>query len=238
MPALITWWTQDITALHPGAAAGAVQAAGSDLLARWTEPHRRYHGTQHLVEIFWALEQLEEAGHLDAHFATVARVAGWLHDAVYDPTARPGVNELDSAALARSVLAELGLGAAEIDTVERLIRLTAGHEVEVSSPSRAFAVESAFLDADLWILGAEAARYDDYCTQVRAEYAHVPEAAYRFGRAAVLRGFSRRSRIYRTEHATRAWEPRARANLERELVRLGTPGGPVPQPSLPCREVR
>ena len=220
MPALITWWSQDITALAGDVFEGAVYAAGADLLARWSEAQRHYHGTQHLVEMFWALEELEDAGELDAREATLARVAAWLHDAVYDPKAVSGANESESALLARGVLGELDLDADDVDTVEELVLMTAGHESTAGPPRP---IESAFHDADLWILSAPDSRFDDYCRQVRSEYAHVPEVAYRFGRAALLRGFAERERIYRTDFAHAEWEPPARGNLERELARLAAP---------------
>lgn len=220
MPALITWWSQDVRALAKDCSEDAVYAAGAGLLSRWTEPHRHYHGTRHLVEMFWAIEELEDAAEVDAHAATIARIAAWVHDAVYDPTAVPGANESASALLARAVLADLGVSVCDVDTVEDLVLMTAGHDTH---PTRRSAIEAAFHDADLWILSAPDARFDDYCTQVRAEYGHVPGAAYRIGRAAILRGFAARERIYRTDYAHTEWEPRARGNLHRELARLTAP---------------
>ena len=75
-------------------------------------------------------------------------------------------------------------------------------------------------DADLWVLAAPVARFDEYCSQVRAEYAHVPAAAYARERSAVLRPFLVRDHLYRTAHARNTWEPAARENLARELTRL------------------
>jgi len=220
MPALIQWWTQDVEALAPTAFGDAVQAAGADLLARWSEPHRAYHGTRHLVEMFWALEELEDAGEVDSRQATVCRVAAWLHDAVHDPHAADGANEADSALLAHATLPGLDLDADDVETIERLVRLTAGHGEIDGDDQR---VGRAFHDADLWILSAEPDRFAAYCREVREEYAFVPEAAYRLGRAEVLRGFAGRDRIYRTDHAAADWEPRARVNLDRELARLAAP---------------
>ena len=42
--------------------AAGVAASGAELLERWTEPHRQYHASRHLVEMFWALEDLTDAG--------------------------------------------------------------------------------------------------------------------------------------------------------------------------------
>lgn len=217
MPALIQWWTQDLAALSPTALDDAVYAAGADLLARWGQPHRRYHGTRHLVEVFWALEELEDAGEIDSAAGLLGRVAAWWHDAIYDPRAVEGANEADSAALAREVLTSLDCDADDVDTIEALVLATAWHRDDSGS------LERAFLDADLWILSAPAGRFDDYCAQVRAEYAHVPEAAYSTARSSILGEFMARPHLYRTDHARGEWEPQARINLDRELARLAGP---------------
>ena len=215
MPALITSWTLDVSAVAPHAHNDAVERSGADLLARWTEPARRYHTTRHLVEMFGALEELEEAGEIDDRQGSVARLAAWFHDAIYDPAARSGSNEADSAALARNTLQKLGIGDKDIDAIDRLIRLTASHDADVAEP-----VDAAFHDADLWILSAPEDRFDGYCDQVRAEYADVPDTAYRHGREAILEPLLHRDTIYRTSRALDGWETPARINLGRELARL------------------
>ena len=216
MPALITWWTLDVRSVTPQAPHDDVVArAGDDLLARWTEPARRYHTTTHLVEMFGALEELEDAREIDDHQCSVARLAAWFHDAIYDPAARSGSNEADSAMLARDTLRQLSFGDEDIDTIDRLIRLTARHDTEAAEP-----LEAAFHDADLWILSAAQERFDGYCDQVRQEYAHVSDTRYRNARAAILGPLLHRDRIYRTSHALHDWETPARINLGRELTRL------------------
>ena len=216
MPALITWWTLDVRSVTPQAPHDDVVArAGDDLLARWTEPARRYHTTTHLVEMFWALEEMEEGRQIDDRQCSVARLAAWFHDAIYDPAASPGSNEADSAALARKTLRQLSLGDDDVDAIDRLIRLTARHDTDAGEP-----LDAAFHDVDLWILSATPERFDEYCDQVRQEYAHVPDAAYRTGRAAILGPLLHRDRIYRTSHALHGWETPARINLGRELARL------------------
>lgn len=215
MPALITWWSLDVRALAPQAHDYAVTRSGAELLSRWAEPARRYHTTRHLVEMFWALEELEDAGEIDDRQSAVARVAAWFHDAVYDPGASPGANEADSAALARRSLQRVGLGVDDLDAIDRLIRLTGSHDAHDEEP-----LETAFQDADLWILSAPGERFDNYCDQVRAEYAAVTDTAYQQGRAAILEPLLHRDTIYRSSFALMAWEAPARANLGRELARL------------------
>jgi len=215
VPALITWWTLDVRSLAPAAHNDTVTAVGSSLLARWTEPARRYHTTTHLVEMFWALEDLELAGAVDDRGCTLGRVAAWFHDAVYDPQALPGANEAASADLARESLRQLGFDEDDRQTVAALVEMTAGHDLDGDEP-----VGAAFHDADLWVLSAPEERFDEYCAQVREEYAHVDEDAYRAGRAAILEPLLHRDRIYRTTAALREWEAAARVNLGRELARL------------------
>jgi predicted metal-dependent HD superfamily phosphohydrolase len=204
-----------VAALVPGVYDDLVLAVGSDLLRRWTEPHRRYHGTRHLVELFWALEELEDADELGSREAALGRLAAWWHDAVYS-VSDPAGNEAASAELASRQMAELGIGAADRAEVEAMVRASERHETADGT-----GILAAFTDADLWILAAREDRFDAYCVQVREEYADVPEEDFRRGRSAILRPFLDRPEIYSTAYARRAWTRRARANLERELSRLG-----------------
>ena len=214
MPALITWWKLDLADLAPAAHSDAVQAIGADLLGRWTEPHRRYHTTRHLVEVFWALEDLEQGGGIGAREATLGRLVGWFHDAVYELSATAGDNERASADLAVRDLHALELEEDDVDTVRDLVVATTSHDL----PDNGLA--AAFHDADLWILSAPPDRYAQYTEQVREEYAAVPDEAVRAGRAAVLRPFLERDCVYATSFARDTWEERARQNLAEELRAL------------------
>lgn len=214
MPALIAWWTQDVSVLAPDADPALVWGVGADLLARWREPHRAYHGTRHLVEMFWALEELGEAGEITRRSEALGRVAAWFHDAVYSAL-EPADNERASAAYAATALSHMGFGARDRAAIDRLVRASEQHELPVGS-----GLEAAFHDADLWILSAPTERFDEYCAQVREEYAHVPDAAYATARTAILAPFLDRPRLYATTYADAQWTERGRANLERELTRL------------------
>ena len=219
MPALITWWTQDVTALSPRASAAEVAATGTEVLARWAEPHRRYHSTRHLVEMFWAFEDLTDAGELGDADAALGRIAAWLHDAVYDPSAVIGANESASAELAELLLPRVRLDAASVTSVVELVRMTADHAVRRDSP-----LHRAFHDADLWILASPEQRFDEYCEQVREEYATVPEERFRTARAQILRDLVGDSGIYLTVYGRQRWDGPARVNLDRELARLSPRG--------------
>jgi predicted metal-dependent HD superfamily phosphohydrolase len=215
VPALLTWWRLDLGELAPDAHADAVDAVASDLRRRLTEGHRHYHTDRHLLEMVLALDELEEEGEIGHRDGAVARVAAWFHDAVYLPQSPPGANEADSADLAVRALHSLGAGEDDVSAIRRLVLATEEHRVP-AEPGLA----AAFHDADLWILSAPQDRFDEYCAQVRAEYAAVPDETYAAGRTAVLEPFLRRDHLYATRYARREWGERARLNLGRELSRL------------------
>ncbi len=217
MQALQGRWVTDARRAVPGADRQLLADVGRDLLARWGEPHRGYHGTAHLVEVLAAVDTLCRAGKVGRRDRSVAVLGAWFHDAVYDigDDTTDG-NERRSAALASRTLAELGADPDLVDDVATAVLDTAGHDlVGVGSASR-----EVLHDADLWVLAAPTPRFDEYCREVRREYAAVPAATYSAARTAVLRPFLLRDHVYRTEHARRAWEPTARENLARELTRL------------------
>jgi predicted metal-dependent HD superfamily phosphohydrolase len=120
-------------------------------------------------------------------------------------------------------LRELGFAPQKIELVERMILATKRHE-RGDLPQEAL----AFLDADLSILGTDRERYDEYVRQVRKEYAHVPDDAFRTGRNAILRTFLERPRLYFTDEFFERFEASARANLYREVsLPVGASASPV-----------
>ena len=207
MEVLLEPWVE---ALGPGQ---KVRAAGRDLLVRWAEPHRRYHDLRHLAEVLAALRMLDPDGP-----ATVLCAAYW-HDAVYDPAAAD--NEQRSALLAADAMGGLGAAPPDIAEVVRLVLLTATHRPEPADDAGAL-----LCDADLAVLGSAPERYLQYAADVREEYAHLGDEAFRRGRAAVLRGLADRTSLFTTASGRRRWERPARENLRAELARLDA----APQP--------
>jgi predicted metal-dependent HD superfamily phosphohydrolase len=183
-------------------------AAGEYLLARWSEPQRHYHTVAHLSAV---LDVVESHAHLAPHPERV-RLAAWMHDAVYDPRALGDANERDSAEFAEGLLATLGVPAETAAEVARRGGLTAGHATEADDPDG-----ELLCDADLAILASDDQAYASYTAAIRREYAHVPEEAFRDGRAQVLKALLELPSIYRLDPLRAAWEQKARANLSREL---------------------
>lgn len=189
-PELIERWHALVSTW--GASPAAIDGAFADLVARYGEPHRRYHTLEHIGEVL----ALVNGGAVE--------LAAWFHDVIYDT--RASDSEARSATYAGEVLARLNGPADVIAEVQRLIALTAGHVVDAGDTNG-----KVLVAADLSILGAEPARYERHARDVRAEYAHVDDDAWRAGRAGVLRSL-----------LELVSDERARSNIVRELAGLAS----------------
>ncbi len=188
----------------------------SDLRRRYAEPQRAYHDWSHIEALLALFDEVRP------------RLTDWravlyaiiFHDVVYDPTR--GDNEERSAELLRCALAN-ELTPATLDRAVSLVTATKKHAVPdgLDDPERADA--AIFLDMDLAILGADETSFDAYEGQIRAEYAHVPDEAFRAGRSRILQAFASRDRLYLSDWGHERFEAQARRNLARSLDRLQRP---------------
>jgi predicted metal-dependent HD superfamily phosphohydrolase len=185
----------------------------AELSTLYSAPDRHYHDLSH-VNALLALAGEHRAALADPE---AVEAAIWFHDAIYD-TARKD-NEARSAELA----AERLTGKVEPVRLQRIVRMieaTATHQMPDFADETACRDAALFLDLDLSILGAAPAEFDAYERAVRQEYAWVDEAAWRAGRAAVLRNFLARPHIFHTEIFRLSRERRARENIARSLEKL------------------
>jgi predicted metal-dependent HD superfamily phosphohydrolase len=183
-------------------------ATGAALLQRWAEPHRRYHGQTHLRGVLAGVEELAEyATDVDA-----VRLGAWYHDAVY--AGRPD-DEERSAQLAEADLTALDVAPALVAEVARLIRMTVEHD-----PAPGDHNGQVLSDADLAVLALPAEQYRRNSALIRQEYAHVPDDAFRAGRAQEIESLLAGPGLFRTPLGRRVWESAARVNMEAELASL------------------
>jgi predicted metal-dependent HD superfamily phosphohydrolase len=178
------------------------------LIRRYSEPHRHYHTTQHLVHVLTMIDQLAED-----HDLFLVQLAAWYHDAVYAIPAGQVSNEEASARLALRELSWVGLEQEDLNQVARLVRLTEAHLPGPRDPEG-----ELLCDADLAILASDPSAYADYVAAVRAEYSQVPEEAFLAGRLAVLTDLADRE-IFHTAKG-RQLSSAAHANLSTEISAL------------------
>lgn len=186
-------------------ARGEVETPWRELVAAYRSPDRHYHHLGHVAD---CLARLDEAEPLNIP----VELAIWFHDVVYD--SHRSDNELLSARWAEGVLGGLGIPELVIAEVRALILVTWHHQA--ATPA-----EELLVSIDLSILGRGREEYQAYAGAIRAEYGWVADAAYREGRARVLRKFLERAVIFPHPHFRARYETAARDNLTWELARLG-----------------
>jgi predicted metal-dependent HD superfamily phosphohydrolase len=181
---------------------------GEQLIRRYSEPHRHYHTTEHLVHVLTMIDRLA-----DDHDLFLVQLAAWYHDAVYAIPAGQVSNEEASARLALRELSWVGLEQEDLNQVARLVRLTETHLPGPRDPEG-----ELLCDADLAILAVDPSAYADYVAAIRAEHSQVPEEAFLAGRLAVLTDLVDRE-IFHTAKG-RQLSSAAHANLSTEIGAL------------------
>jgi predicted metal-dependent HD superfamily phosphohydrolase len=171
------------------------------LIARYSEPHRRYHTLGHLGE---CLTQFESVQGLAVHPGEV-EAALWFHDAICDVGRSD--NEERSAEWARTAANQAGVPSDVAERIHSLVMVTRHTGVPAGAD------EQLLVDIDLAILGADPQRFAQYERQIREEYALVPGEQFRQRRRAILGSFLDRQRVYSTAHFHDRLETAARANL-------------------------
>ena len=175
----------------------------AELLARWAEPHRRYHAQSHLRVGLAALDLLE-AGRLE-------RVAFWFHDAVHRNSSPD--DELASAAMAQDLLR--GRPASEVDEVCRLILVTVDHAPHLDDEAG-----GRVADADLHGLGLPWERYVRNVEAIRAELPALGQAEWVERRRRFVERMLSRDSVFNTPMGLALWERQARSNLRLEADQL------------------
>lgn len=186
-----------------------------ELRRRHAEPQRAYHSWQHIEELLALFGEVRDA----LRDPKAVLFAILFHDSVYDP--RRNDNEDKSADLLRALAGD-ALEPESLATALNLITATKGHRLpDELAPEQGFDA-GHFLDMDLSILGASPARFDEYERQIREEYAHVPDEAFRAGRSAILRGFLERGELYFSDWGRNRFGESAVRNVTRALRALAT----------------
>jgi predicted metal-dependent HD superfamily phosphohydrolase len=172
-----------------------------DLIARYREPHRRYHNETHLA---FGLIQLDLLAGTCQHPDSV-EFAFDYHDRVYVIGAAD--NEERSAGLAIDTLKRAG--------VPGHIQSLVGAYIMVTKPGQepSTADQRVMADIDLAILGQERPVFVEYERQVREEYADVSEDTFWRQRKKILGSFLWRPSVYSTSRFRQLYETQARQNL-------------------------
>lgn len=186
------------------------QPVWQNLERLYGERARYYHNFKHINKVLAWLDTFS-----GGTASALLCLSAFYHDAIYDT--RQQDNEEQSAALARRDFAALGLAEQLAEDVAAIICATKGHRPLSGKLARD---SRLFLDADLSILGASAGEYGLYAANIALEYDWFEPAAYKKGRANVLKRFLERKQIFYSPQARTLLEKSAQSNIERELARL------------------
>ncbi len=173
----------------------------------YAQPHRDYHGPEHLDELIGLADQhtpdLDEAEQLALLF----------HDAVYVPGSAPGENERLSALLMRATMAAFDLGQLDLDRASRIVEAT----THAAPPP----LEAARVcDLDLWRLAAPWKTFQRHSLGIRHEYLHLhaDEAAFWAARRTFYKSTLAKPALFATAYFRDRFEAAARENLRRALA--------------------
>ncbi|WP_346921359.1 DUF4031 domain-containing protein [Glutamicibacter creatinolyticus] len=187
-----------------------VPGLGRELLAAWSQGHRKYHDRVHLLSVLEALDELMPED-LEQDERQILELTAWFHDAVYRGTAQ---DEQDSARLAEARLHGL-ISPGAVGEVRRLVLLTTTHR-----PQAADYLGQMFSDADLEVLARPPAAYQRYTAAIAEEYSHLPQKDFAAGRSQILQALLDKEQIFATPLGLQRWEASARANLSQEIEQL------------------
>lgn len=167
----------------------------NNLIERYKEPHRFYHDLLHIQQMFKDFERCRDR--LENKNAFIIGI--FYHDAIYDP--RSDRNELDSRNLFFDHTTEFF--AEEVvchfdDHAATLIESTIKHVLPCDWHLYWHDIRY-FLDVDLGILAANEDDFWEYEANIRKEYSHVPDEAYRHGRVKIMKTFLKRKKIFYTD---------------------------------------
>lgn len=211
--------------------------------SRYAEQGRHYHTFDHALAVLKEVISLRELFKNDIGFEA-AKLAAIFHDVIYYVgmvSAWHESNEEFSAQLFITVMGAWKVPFSSDDATTNyqkivklaalMIRCTQSHQL----PNTPGGIEEPkiseedlrsigiFLDADLSILGASAADFQDFENKIRKEYHMYSDAEYAAGRIKVMSSFLDRPFIYFTREISECLEMRARKNILNLIKALKAP---------------
>ena len=148
------------------------------LVLQYSQPHRRYHGLDHLLDGIDSMKWfMRRQGYTDYDLSLVC-LAFFYHDYVWDSQTPDDQNVEASAVVAGKVAEENGLPLPETGVLRQLVRAT-NHK----SPPAPL-VDRLIVCMDLAILGQPWDIYRWYAHFVREEYPQYTDQEWREGRSA------------------------------------------------------
>lgn len=194
---------------HQLGARGDIEDVFEEIVARYSESHRHYHGLDHILD---CLEKFDQVRHF-VNKPLVLEMAIWTHDIVYDARLNAN-NEERSAELSDELLTKLHLGPLFITEVKERIMPTKHTYIPTGKD------DCLIVDIDLASLALPPEEFDKMSEKIRLEY-NAPVEIYPIERAKFFAKLMKgRPSIYLTEYFRSRYETQAQENLKRAIAVL------------------
>ena len=180
----------------------------NEIAQKYSFSKRFYHNLNHINELI----SLSISYKSDIYDLEVVQLAIFYHDIIYNAIKKD--NELKSAIYCKKQLEKTSFPKEKIEKCYKYILSTKNHESDNEKDL------NYLLDFDLSILSSQSVDYDTYLKQIRKEYSVFPDIIYKAGRKKVLKYFLKQKKIYKTDDFFNNFEKIARANLNKELLKL------------------
>jgi predicted metal-dependent HD superfamily phosphohydrolase len=190
--------------------ASVLEAKGlwQEIETNYNFANRHYHTLLHLENLLYELIPIKDK----LQDWDVTLFALYYHDVIYDPIKKD--NEEQSAVLAEKRMTQIGVPNQMITNCNNQILATAAHANNLDMDT------NYFTDADLSILGQNAKIYEEYCNNIRNEYAIYNDADYNNGRKNVVLHFLQMQPIFKTDYFYNKYKMQAKQNLQAEIEKL------------------
>ncbi|QWW19905.1 hypothetical protein I6B53_01930 [Schaalia sp. 19OD2882] len=206
-----------MTGIGATAPVPVLEAEARNLVARWNEPGRHLHNTQHLINVLARIDELSTI----AHDADVLRVSFWYHGAFLNRALEVRILGVDPTDLCHPCivhttarLTELGVSQDVVERIGELLQALVSHHAD-----RGDLDAQVIIDADLSLLASSPQVFKRYRESLRAEFDDLDDLTYWRARRLAVRRLLAMDSIFHSPIG-RSWEAPARANLEVELARL------------------
>jgi predicted metal-dependent HD superfamily phosphohydrolase len=156
-----------------------IEMSETEILARWQEPHRKYHTLTHLSDLYNQIQKLSNS--TDISLTNIEKDMLYLtsafHDIIYDP--KHSDNEERSTKLFLDV-SKKSPYPERIQEIAEIICDTKTHQPRTP-------LSKQFSEMDMSIVLAPFSELEVWEEGIRYEYQHIPSLLYKIGRGRFLK---------------------------------------------------
>jgi len=185
-----------------------IESFHNEIALNYNSNTRFYHNFTHIKNMVeFALSIKEKIEDFDTFILAI-----FYHDVIYN--SRKSNNEEESAKLAKNHLSLINFNIYKIDIISEMILRSKNHSESKSDDSNDLKL---FLDTDLLIFASPKNIYQQYVSNIKEEYKHVPKIIFNTKRKQILKNIYSEKYIYKTNLFRTNHEQQAKNNILSEI---------------------